>query len=173
MFTEPAEYSEKLWEVLTILHKSNKPRRPGFISIFTEKLRLTILRKSNKPKTGRSERGSQKGKNYEDSLDRQSIVEKLSSYDEDILECAKAEVERQIEDCRIFLAMLAGFGVVVGYLGTLVKLFIGISVKFIIAFFFAIIGIYLLNEIGRRYLELSLLKQALVLNNNCSVNSKE
>lgn len=138
-------HSEKLWEVLTILRKSNKPRR------------------------GRSKRGSQKEKekSYENFLDRQSKVEELSFYDEEILECAKAEVERLIEDGRIIVAILAGFGAVVVYL------FVGTPVQVIILPYFALIGILIWIQIGRRNLDLSLLKQALVLNDNCSVDSRE
>ncbi len=136
-------HSEKLWKVLTILHKSNKPRK------------------------GRSKRGSQKEKGYDNFLERQSKVEELLSFDEETLGCARAEVERQIEDGRILVAILAAFGVVVGYLS------VGAWLRVFAVVYFAILGIVTYIQISKRYLDLSLLKQALVLNDNCSVDSRE
>ncbi len=128
---------------------------------------LTILRMSNKTMKGTSKRGNKNKWGYKNFLERQSIVKKLLSYKKETLECAKVEVERQIEDGRIVVPILAGFGVVLGYFVT------GTWVQLFILAYFTLLGIFIYIEVSKAYLALSLLKQALVLNHSCSVNSKE
>ncbi len=122
--------SDQVWQILTTLKNSNK------------------LRKNNQRKNA-----------YLIFAERQSIVKKLSSHKKQDLECAKALVERQIEDGRILVAILASFGVAMSYL------FEGTQLRTTLLIYFACLGIFTWLDVSRKNYFVSLLKQALASTN--------
>lgn len=86
-----------------------------------------------------------------------NIVQELSSYDKEVLECGKAEVEYEIAKIWIVTTTLASIGAVVGYLSVVV------SMPVFAMTYFAILGIVAYIILSKKYRNLSLLKQALVL----------